>query len=585
MKKNKPKFILLFVFGVVCHLPIYSQITGIVTNCSTPNTSNGTISLTVQGGDSPYVFYWDNEETTSELTNLLTGQYCVTVTDATCCQARMCFYVNTCDNKQLEIVQLAEDTGFGTGALEIISEGHEPFKYTWSGPNGFSATDKVIKGLFAGNYEVTITNGDGCESILTGEVKKKGCDIKYIPPVIVQGCEGGKNSSISFEEMAKSGDYIFSWNSPTNSNFSEDTPKIKNIEAGDYCAIIIDLYYCKTEKCFTIAPNSIKFTNPATECAEIGNTVYLSVGSTTDPLCATCTYLWNDGETTKQRTFLKSGTYSVTVSSTSGCSATKQYEVYNLNPKIVDACNAPPFWGAITSHNGSISFEPNPQLSLKWSDGSNHFEQINVAINTTYTVTITSKSGCSFVKTATVGELNGDDFKLTSIPCKPFSATIEFINPSNLITWQSGNSISGTEVSVDGTIQITNLTQNPGIITGTQANTSLQIVDSRGCIIKKEVLLEDRTFHLNILEHGGCKGGELKAGVEIEDHVPGYTTAPFTYTWSEGTVHKKTVENTSRVLGQSNKIYSVTATNAFGCSATKSITMTENSPPNLKYLL
>ena len=43
---------------------------------------NGTISLTVTGGTPPFTYTWNNGSTTSSLTGLCDGQYCVTVTDA-----------------------------------------------------------------------------------------------------------------------------------------------------------------------------------------------------------------------------------------------------------------------------------------------------------------------------------------------------------------------------------------------------------------------------------------------------------------------------------------------------------------------
>jgi len=56
-------------------------IKGKVKNVSCFGNHDGSITLTVIGGQSPYTFSWSNDSTTQNLTNLGVGNYKVTVTD------------------------------------------------------------------------------------------------------------------------------------------------------------------------------------------------------------------------------------------------------------------------------------------------------------------------------------------------------------------------------------------------------------------------------------------------------------------------------------------------------------------------
>lgn len=70
----------------------------IILNASVKNTckgySIGSISINPAGGSSPYKFKWSNGKTTSSITDLSAGEYCVTVSDKDGCFIEKCFDVN-----------------------------------------------------------------------------------------------------------------------------------------------------------------------------------------------------------------------------------------------------------------------------------------------------------------------------------------------------------------------------------------------------------------------------------------------------------------------------------------------------------
>lgn len=62
-----------------------------ITPSSCESIADGSISLNIGGGDPPHTFLWDNGETTSTITDLIGGDYCVTVTTVSGCNATACF--------------------------------------------------------------------------------------------------------------------------------------------------------------------------------------------------------------------------------------------------------------------------------------------------------------------------------------------------------------------------------------------------------------------------------------------------------------------------------------------------------------
>ncbi|MDB5281407.1 MAG: hypothetical protein JWO06_482 [Bacteroidota bacterium] len=66
----------------------------VITPASTAISNDGSITLTVTGGTPQYTFNWTNLTNTQNDSNLVTGTYCVTVTDAAQCQDFGCYSVS-----------------------------------------------------------------------------------------------------------------------------------------------------------------------------------------------------------------------------------------------------------------------------------------------------------------------------------------------------------------------------------------------------------------------------------------------------------------------------------------------------------
>ncbi|MBK9982053.1 MAG: T9SS type A sorting domain-containing protein [Saprospiraceae bacterium] len=106
-------------------------------------------------------------------------------------------------------------------------------------------------------------------------------------------------------------------------------------------------------------------------------------------------YLWNTGSTEAIITNLDAGTYRVTVTDASSTSVTGSVSITNAYPIIVNA-SATNETG-LNAHNGTATALPTGGIgpySFAWSNGSAAFMVVNLAPGV-YTVTITDASGCT----------------------------------------------------------------------------------------------------------------------------------------------------------------------------------------------
>jgi gliding motility-associated-like protein len=121
--------------------------------------NNGSINLMANGGATPYTFDWSHDAMLNQsfASNLPTGDYTVTLTDANDCVAN--FTLSLVDTTQLPTPNLGDDVEVCPGESTVLAAGEQPGNtYLWS-TGAASPTLTVSAG---GDYAVTVTNADGC---------------------------------------------------------------------------------------------------------------------------------------------------------------------------------------------------------------------------------------------------------------------------------------------------------------------------------------------------------------------------------------------------------------------------------------
>ena len=199
--------------GNCCTDPSYSVYTGnsIPTNnnisildnssdISCYGSSDGSISLNITSGISPFTYSWSNGFVTASINNLSAGSYDVIVTDAAGCSAVL---NNIIINEPLEI-QISSNTsaiscyGSSDGSISLnITSGISPYTYSWS--NG--ATTASINNLSAGSYDVIVTDATGCSAALN-VIINQASTLVYVLNTNDATCFGSSDGNASIDLQA-----------------------------------------------------------------------------------------------------------------------------------------------------------------------------------------------------------------------------------------------------------------------------------------------------------------------------------------------------------------------------------------------
>lgn len=133
---------------------------------------SGRIKANPTNGTAPYTYAWGNGSTMRVLSGIPAGTYTVQVTDSLGCVEHAS--VTLTEPDELTIVgttRPSNDPTAPNGAITpIISGGQNPFSFSWTGPNGFTASTRKINGLEPGVYTLTVTDANGCQNVYTTTV-------------------------------------------------------------------------------------------------------------------------------------------------------------------------------------------------------------------------------------------------------------------------------------------------------------------------------------------------------------------------------------------------------------------------------
>ena len=518
----------------------------VVTNVTCSGGSNGAINLIPTGGTPPYTYTWDDGVTAEDRTGLTAGTYNVTITDINGCTGNTSATVNEPTNGLTVTAVIDNNTSCSNddGAITASpSGGAAPYTYLWNN----TATTASLTGLSAGTYEVTVTDANGCTA--TDDITLTS------PPAISASavatnvsCNGGSNGAVDLTVTGGTAPYTYVWN---NTATTED---LADLMAGNYEVTITDANGCTATANVDVSEPAMLSLNGATSDVFCNGDSTGAIDLTVTGGTAPYTYVWSNTATTEDLTGLMAGTYEVTVTDANGCTATDSYSInqpseISITGTVVNAsCNG--------GNNASIDVTVTggiPNYTYVWSNTATTQDLAGLMAGT-YELTITDALGCT----------STESFEVTE------PALLTAVAVATNISCNGGN--NGTvDLTVNGgTAPYTYAWSNTattedmnGLMAGTY---SVTVTDANGCTTTESVdviepaLLTAVAVATNVSCNGGNNG-------TIDLTVTG-GTAPYTYAWNN-------TATTEDMTGLMAGTYSVTVTDANGCTATTNVDVSE----------
>jgi len=197
--------------NLVVSQPNQIQLTITATDASAPNAGDGTASVIGSGGTPGYDYDWSNGSTTQTISNLLPGQYCVTVTDNNDCEEVDCVTVSggACVLGATPMISNVNCFGENTGMIGLaISGSTPPLTFSWS--NGTS--DNNLTNIPAGTYGVTVSDASTCDVVLSNLVVTQPDTLQVnLQNIQNASCDNTTDGAIMVGIQGGVGDYNMIW--------------------------------------------------------------------------------------------------------------------------------------------------------------------------------------------------------------------------------------------------------------------------------------------------------------------------------------------------------------------------------------
>lgn len=519
------------------------------TDSTIPTGTSTTLNATV-GGTGPFTFSWapqaelvnaSLEDPTTE--NLLsTTVFILTATSsATSCSNSDTVIISTSGGALSTSPTAFPDTicsGSNAQLDAMASGGSGSYTYTWtSAPAGFTSSlaRPIVNPSVSTTYNVDVYDGF---STVNSQITVTVNTIPATPAITADGpvtfCNG---DSVT---LTSSAGFSYLWSN------GETTPDIQVTTPGSYTVRVTDVNGCRSEPSAEtiVTVNAIPATPTITAD---GPTTFCDGDSVTLTSAAGSGYLWSDGRATQSILVTTQGSYTVQITSASGC----QSEVSVATVVTVNAIPATPVinaGGPVTFCNGgSVTLTSGTGFSYLWSNGETT-QKIQVAAQGSYTVRVTDVNGCrSMVSDTTIVNVNpipatpvitadgpvifcdGDSVQLTS------TAGSEYL-------WSDGETSSSVIVTLSGsyTVRVTDTN-------GCQSAASAATIVTVNPIPSTPTITADgpATF---------CEGGSVMLTSGLGSG----------YLWSDG-------ETTQSILVTEQGNYTVQITGTGGCQSAVSV--------------
>ena len=540
----------------------------------------GAISVQAAGGTAPYDYNWSlggsNFGNTDTLSNLLSGDYILTVTDFAGCTPLVESITVGGPTTTFDIGFTTTDltcykSKDGIVELDIIKTGSHPNDYSirWYKEGSlFNSVREAISGLEVNNYTVVVTDVFGCTKTDSVGLSQPN-DIILNPVIDPLLCYNSNTASITLSPTGGADAYPSSEWSLAGTSVANDVLFVDSLVSGNYNILVRDARGCEKDSVFIVE-------NPANMAIDTENTIIenilcqgLGTGSIDFNVVngqSPYSYSWSQADSTfstsKDIEDLAIGVYDVAVTDAFDCiSDTLSFEItepnnpFNINGDIDEI-------SCLNGSNGQIfiSLEvlgTSTDFSYFWNKNgvllAEDVRDLSNLSSATYVFTATDNFGCS----------KSDSFTLVNPP--PINAVFEPASPSCF-----GDSTGSLTVTASGgwgdfdydwQNPINKIGNNDSVLSNILAgNYLVKVTDDGGCIKNFPVSLNgpDPISISPVVTNNSCNSA-IDAGIAIE--VTG-GTPNYSYQWFKDGIDYATTQDIDSLIADN---YELIVTDSLSC--------------------
>lgn len=369
---------------------------------SCTDRADGSVTVTVVNGSGDYTYLWSNGNTSNTNTQLLPGQYTVTIQDGNACAIIDTIEIASPSVLRVDSIQQIMPTCHGTasGILEaFVSGGTAPYNYNWDND---LVTTNPYTGASAGNHALSVVDANGC--IVLSQ------NINLVEPPILEAttvlqnvkCFNGDDGSVMITTSGGITPYNFLWDDEIN----KTTSIASGLVAGEYTVTVTDANDCVLPVSFTInqpfTPLSSQIIQTDTACfnQNQNKATVLSSGGTGPNY----RFEWSHGATSAFVNNLPAGNYEVSIYDENNCQRVDAINIIELDSITFSIIEVKP--SCHNSADGRLTITPitggggngeKENYQINWSTNPNSHQEviINLLGDADYQVTVTDQIGCS----------------------------------------------------------------------------------------------------------------------------------------------------------------------------------------------
>ncbi len=237
-------------------------------NISCRGGQDGSINISVSGGNVPYGYTWkrngiDIVNTSQDLTNIFPGEYMVTILDNKgCSTSRTVVLTQPLDSVSTVITSTNVSChGLLDGTIsQTVSGGTTPYDFSWtkSGDLLFGSSNEDLNTLAAGTYFLEIEDNNGCLLLDTVSITQPTVLSATLDTAINQACSAVPSGSIEIDVVGGTTPYTYNWTNSSAPSYLQTTQDIYSLYGSNYRGVVTDNNGCRDTVLVTIGSQVVE---------------------------------------------------------------------------------------------------------------------------------------------------------------------------------------------------------------------------------------------------------------------------------------------------------------------------------------